>query len=78
MPRIVFVPSFSVRYVQAKRRDCMRTVRKDITQTRYNQDATSAARLMEALQTHPPGVFYGRHLRFEPARGFRTLLISYR
>ncbi|KAK7695344.1 hypothetical protein QCA50_002535 [Cerrena zonata] len=42
------------------------------------EDAASAARLMETLQARPPGMFYGRHLRFEPARGFRTLLISYR
>ncbi|EPQ60378.1 hypothetical protein GLOTRDRAFT_124137 [Gloeophyllum trabeum ATCC 11539] len=42
------------------------------------EDAPSAARLIQTLQTTPPEPFLGRFLRFEPARAFRALLISFR
>ncbi|ESK98071.1 rna-binding protein [Moniliophthora roreri MCA 2997] len=42
------------------------------------QDAASAARLVHTLRSTPPKPFLGRTLRYEPARAFRTLLISYR
>ncbi|EGO05305.1 hypothetical protein SERLA73DRAFT_157880 [Serpula lacrymans var. lacrymans S7.3] len=42
------------------------------------QDAASAARLIDTLHSLSPRQFMGRYLRFEPARAFRTLLISYR
>ncbi|KAH7930380.1 hypothetical protein BV22DRAFT_1028340 [Leucogyrophana mollusca] len=42
------------------------------------QDATSAAHLIRNLHALPPRPFLGRYLRYEPARAFRTLLISYR
>ncbi|CAL1694040.1 unnamed protein product [Somion occarium] len=42
------------------------------------EDAPSAAQLLDAFKKHPPRAFLGRYLRFEPARAFRTLLISYR
>ncbi|TFK56697.1 hypothetical protein OE88DRAFT_1730160 [Heliocybe sulcata] len=42
------------------------------------EDATAAARLIYNLQTTPCEPFMGRTLRFEPARAFRTLLISFR
>ncbi|KAH8099297.1 hypothetical protein BXZ70DRAFT_291551 [Cristinia sonorae] len=42
------------------------------------EDAPSAAKLIETLQSQPPKSFLGRYLRFEPARAFRTLLVSYR
>ncbi|KAK7059212.1 hypothetical protein VNI00_001839 [Paramarasmius palmivorus] len=42
------------------------------------QDAASAARLIHTLRSKPPKPFLGRNLRYEPARAFRTLLISYR
>ncbi|KAG7098997.1 hypothetical protein E1B28_000883 [Marasmius oreades] len=41
------------------------------------QDAASAARLIHTLHSNPPKPFMGRHLRYEQARAFRTLLISY-
>ncbi|KAL0580804.1 hypothetical protein V5O48_001180 [Marasmius crinis-equi] len=41
------------------------------------QDAASAARLIHTLHFHPPKPFLGRQLRYEQARAFRTLLISY-
>lgn len=42
------------------------------------QDASSAARLVYILNSTPVKPFMGRFLRYEPARAFRTLLISYR
>ncbi|KZT30864.1 hypothetical protein NEOLEDRAFT_1174229 [Neolentinus lepideus HHB14362 ss-1] len=42
------------------------------------EDAAAAARLIHTLQTTPCEPFMGRTLRFEPARAFRTLLISFR
>ncbi|TFK77320.1 hypothetical protein BDN72DRAFT_38095 [Pluteus cervinus] len=42
------------------------------------EDAPSAAKLIQNLHSTPPRPFMGRLLRFEPARAFRTLLISYR
>ncbi|KAL0071781.1 hypothetical protein AAF712_000703 [Marasmius tenuissimus] len=41
------------------------------------QDAASAARLIHTLHSNPPKPFLGRHLRYEQARAFRTLLVSY-
>ncbi|KAF9245752.1 hypothetical protein BU15DRAFT_70822 [Melanogaster broomeanus] len=42
------------------------------------QDAGSAVTLMNNIYHSTPRLFMGRHLRYEPARVFRTLLISYR
>ncbi|KIL00985.1 hypothetical protein PAXRUDRAFT_7769 [Paxillus rubicundulus Ve08.2h10] len=42
------------------------------------QDPDTAATLLTNLQSSTPRQFMGRHLRYEPARAFRTLLISYR
>ncbi|KAG5644609.1 hypothetical protein DXG03_008087 [Asterophora parasitica] len=42
------------------------------------EDAASAATLIHTLHSSPPKQFLGRTLRYEPARAFRTLLISYR
>ncbi|KAF7307104.1 RNA binding protein [Mycena indigotica] len=42
------------------------------------EDATAAASLIHTLQTSVPKPFFGRILRYEPARAFRTLFISYR
>ncbi|KAF8078842.1 hypothetical protein FPV67DRAFT_1663522 [Lyophyllum atratum] len=42
------------------------------------EDAASAATLIYTLHSNPPKQFLGRTLRYEPARAFRTLLISYR
>jgi hypothetical protein len=42
------------------------------------QDAATAGRLLGVLQNIPQRPFLGRFLRFEQARAFRTLLISYR
>jgi len=42
------------------------------------QDANSATLLIETLNANPPNPFLGRILRYEPARAFRTLIISYR
>ena len=42
------------------------------------QDANSATLLIETLFANPPKPFLGRVLRYEPARAFRTLLVSYR
>ncbi|KAF5385322.1 hypothetical protein D9615_001326 [Tricholomella constricta] len=42
------------------------------------EDAASAATLIHTLHSNPPKQFLGRTLRYEPARAFRTLLISYR
>ncbi|KAG6877870.1 hypothetical protein C0993_002871 [Termitomyces sp. T159_Od127] len=42
------------------------------------QDAASAASLINTLHSNTPKQFLGRSLRYEPARAFRTLLISYR
>ncbi|KAG6817739.1 hypothetical protein H0H87_004530 [Tephrocybe sp. NHM501043] len=44
----------------------------------YIQDAASAASLINTLHSSTPKQFLGRTLRYEPARAFRTLLISYR
>ncbi|KAI0719932.1 hypothetical protein C8T65DRAFT_22406 [Cerioporus squamosus] len=38
----------------------------------------AAGELLNYLQTQPPLPFLGRFLRFEPAKAFRTLLLSYR
>ncbi|KAG9314018.1 hypothetical protein JVU11DRAFT_4796 [Chiua virens] len=42
------------------------------------QDSEAASTLMNNLHVAPPQPFVGRYLRYEPARAFRTLLISYR
>ncbi|OCH87465.1 hypothetical protein OBBRIDRAFT_889765 [Obba rivulosa] len=42
------------------------------------KDATAAAQLIHTLQSNPPRHFLGRLLRYEPARAFRTILVSYR
>ncbi|KAF8221675.1 hypothetical protein L208DRAFT_659669 [Tricholoma matsutake] len=42
------------------------------------EHAASAAKLIHTLHSNPPKPFLGRTLRYEPARAFRTLLISYR
>ena len=42
------------------------------------QDAAGAASLIQTLHSAEPKPFLGRHLRYEPARAFRALLISYR
>ena len=42
------------------------------------QNATSATALIQTLQSSAPKPFLGRNLRYEPARAFRTLLVSYR
>ncbi|KAG6832548.1 hypothetical protein H0H92_000177 [Tricholoma furcatifolium] len=42
------------------------------------EDAASAASLINTLHSTAPKQFLGRTLRYEPARAFRTLLISYR
>lgn len=42
------------------------------------KNADAASDLIQKLQTQKPKPFMGRILRFEPARAFRTLLISYR
>ncbi|KAG6879860.1 hypothetical protein C0992_010529 [Termitomyces sp. T32_za158] len=42
------------------------------------EDAASAASLINTLHSNTPKQFLGRALRYEPARAFRTLLISYR
>ncbi|KII94122.1 hypothetical protein PLICRDRAFT_122139 [Plicaturopsis crispa FD-325 SS-3] len=42
------------------------------------EDAPHATVLIDTLHASPPPPFVGRYLRFERARAFRTLLISYR
>ncbi|KZT02481.1 uncharacterized protein LAESUDRAFT_752188 [Laetiporus sulphureus 93-53] len=42
------------------------------------EDASSARKLLSTLHSIPPRPFLGRLLRYEPARAFRTLLLSYR
>ncbi|KAI6114941.1 hypothetical protein EDD17DRAFT_1809844 [Pisolithus thermaeus] len=42
------------------------------------QDPFSAATLLRTLRASTPRQFMGRYLRYEPARAFRILLISYR
>ncbi|KAF9566097.1 hypothetical protein CPC08DRAFT_814999 [Agrocybe pediades] len=42
------------------------------------EDADSASILIQTLQSSTPKPFLGRILRYEPARAFRSLLISYR
>ncbi|KAJ3721639.1 hypothetical protein C8R42DRAFT_56235 [Lentinula raphanica] len=42
------------------------------------EDAESASKLIQTLQSSPPKPFFGRILRFEAARAYRSLLISYR
>ena len=42
------------------------------------QNATSATILIQTLHSSAPKPFLGRILRYEPARAFRTLLVSYR
>lgn len=42
------------------------------------EDATAATNLINTLHSTPPKPFLGRILRYEPARAFRTLLVSYR
>jgi hypothetical protein len=43
-----------------------------------NQDAASASQLIRTLKSSEPRPFLGRFLRYEPARAFKTLFISYR
>ncbi|KAJ7103313.1 hypothetical protein B0H15DRAFT_206570 [Mycena belliarum] len=42
------------------------------------EDAVAASSLIHTLHSNAPKHFLGRVLRYEPARAFRTLLISYR
>ncbi|KAI5997997.1 hypothetical protein EDD15DRAFT_282257 [Pisolithus albus] len=42
------------------------------------QDPFTAATLLQTLRSSTPRQFMGRYLRYEPARAFRILLISYR
>ncbi|KAH7886154.1 hypothetical protein F5I97DRAFT_1809036 [Phlebopus sp. FC_14] len=42
------------------------------------QDADTATTLIQNLLSSPSRQFLGRYLRFEPARAFRTLMVSYR
>ncbi|KAI6047971.1 hypothetical protein EDC04DRAFT_2886763 [Pisolithus marmoratus] len=42
------------------------------------QDHFTATTLLQTLRASTPRQFMGRYLRYEPARAFRTLLISYR
>ncbi|KAF8973637.1 hypothetical protein BDZ97DRAFT_1912112 [Flammula alnicola] len=42
------------------------------------QNANSATALIQTLHSRAPKSFLGRILRYEPARAFRTLLVSYR
>lgn len=42
------------------------------------QNAQSATSLIQTLQSSVPKPFLGRILRYEPARAFRSLLVSYR
>ncbi|KAL1737600.1 hypothetical protein EV714DRAFT_266399 [Schizophyllum commune] len=42
------------------------------------EDAAAASNLINTLHSTPPKPFLGRILRYEPARAFRTLLVSYR
>lgn len=42
------------------------------------EDAAAATSLIHTLHSIEPKPFLGRHLRYEPARAFRTLLLSYR
>ncbi|KAK0208832.1 hypothetical protein DFS33DRAFT_1380321 [Desarmillaria ectypa] len=42
------------------------------------EDAAAATSLIHILHSTEPKPFLGRHLRYEPARAFRTLLLSYR
>lgn len=42
------------------------------------EDSTAAHRLLNVLHSAPAKPFMGRILRYEPARAFRSLLISYR
>ncbi|KAJ7070828.1 hypothetical protein C8F01DRAFT_1107992 [Mycena amicta] len=42
------------------------------------ESAAAASALISTLQSSVPKPFFGRVLRYEPARAFRTLLISYR
>lgn len=42
------------------------------------ENAASAAALIQTLHSSVPKPFLGRNLRYEPARAFRTLLVSYR
>ncbi|KAF8559994.1 hypothetical protein OG21DRAFT_1502343 [Imleria badia] len=42
------------------------------------QDSQAASVLMNNLHVAAPQPFLGRYLRYEPARAFRTLLVSYR
>ncbi|THV07593.1 hypothetical protein K435DRAFT_959667 [Dendrothele bispora CBS 962.96] len=41
------------------------------------EDPPAAANLIHTLHASPPRLFLGRHLRYEFARAFRSLLISY-
>lgn len=42
------------------------------------QNAEAASALIQTLHSNEPKPFLGRLLRYEPARAFRTLLVSYR
>ncbi|KAJ7631151.1 hypothetical protein FB45DRAFT_917647 [Roridomyces roridus] len=42
------------------------------------EDANAASSLIHTLHSNAPKPFLGRALRYEPARAFRTLLVSYR
>ena len=49
-----------------------------LTSTIFLKSPVAAGELLHLLHTHPPLPFLGRFLRFEPAKAFRTLLVSYR
>ena len=70
-PRVASAHSCSARFVYAP---LLATPVKHFP----HQDAAAASNLINTLHSTPPKPFLGRILRYEPARAFRTLLVSYR
>jgi len=66
----VYALLYSVKYVSLQK--CVQFLAKS------SQDAASASIFLKSLLNSSPRPFLGRMLRYEPARAFRTLLISYR
>lgn len=66
------VPSFNARFEL-----CLMPYHENIN-IYAPQNAASAISLIQNLHSSTPKPFLGRVLRYEPARAFRTLLISYR
>ncbi|KAI0639552.1 hypothetical protein C8Q77DRAFT_72376 [Trametes polyzona] len=65
-------------YPEAKAIKVVRDSRGGICGFIQCEGAAAAGDLLRNLATNPPRPFYGRFLRFEAAKAFRTLLISYR